>query len=118
MNQRRSDLRGAVSIRIRATCVTQQEVIGDIFGLCAQTRKEPVTYTSRRLHGVRTFTLSEQAELGEAKPAALQVLRSVVQLLGGDTRIIAGPLAAVPVYGCPQLPHHLPEPAVDPCPAP
>lgn len=31
---------------------------------------------------------------------------------------IAGPLAAVPVYGCPQLPHHLPEPAVDPCPAP
>ena len=94
VNQRRIDLRGAVSIRIRATCVTQQEVIGDIFGLCAQTRKEPVTYTSRRLHGVRTFNLSEQAELGEAKPAALQVLRTDVQLLGGDTRIIAGKLAA------------------------
>ena len=94
VNQRRIDLRGAVSVRIRATCGSQQEVIGDIFGLHAQTRKEPVTYTARRLHGVRTFTLSEVAELGEAKPAALQILRTDVQLLGGDARIIAGKLAA------------------------
>lgn len=84
VNQRRIDLRGVVSVRIRATCGSQQEVIGDIFGLHAQTRKEPVTYTARRLHGVRTFTLSEVAELGEAKPAALQILRTDVQLLGGD----------------------------------
>lgn len=31
---------------------------------------------------------------------------------------VAGPLAAIPVYGCPQLPHDLPEPAADPRPAP
>lgn len=94
VNQRRIDLRGAVSVKIRVSGMAKQEAVCDIFGAEAQMRRQPVSYVAKKLHAVRTITISETVELGETKPAALELLRTEVRLTEGETKSIAGKTVA------------------------
>lgn len=94
VNPRRIDLRGAVSVKITATGTGSCEAVCDVFGRYAQTRKQPVEFAAKTLRSAHTLTISEEATLGEAKPAVRAILRADAVLMPGETKLIAGKLAA------------------------
>ena len=75
VSRRRLDVRGAVTIRIRPSGVRMQEALSDAAGSGLQLRRIPVQYPERTIRTSKSILLSEELELGAAKPPVLHVVR-------------------------------------------
>ncbi|MBQ9374913.1 MAG: DUF3794 domain-containing protein [Ruminococcus sp.] len=92
VNQRRLDVRGAVTSRVRVTAEKKQPVIVDAFGGNIQLKKTLVTYPAKRLVSSKRVTVIEELELGAAKPQIDAVIRSDCTVFPHEQKIIAGKL--------------------------
>lgn len=94
VNQRRLDIRGAVSVKIKISDLKKEEVISDAFGGNIQLKKQSVTYPSNKLYAVKRINVSENFDLGLSKPSIVNVLRSDAVIASNDKKIIANKLIA------------------------
>ncbi|MBQ8687711.1 MAG: DUF3794 domain-containing protein [Ruminococcus sp.] len=92
--KRRLDVRGAVSVRIRAGARRKQEVISDIFGMDMQLRRHTVTTAAVKQTAVKNISLSEEISLGASRQPVQGVLRVSASAVQGECSIIAGKLVA------------------------
>lgn len=92
--KRRLDVRGAVSVRIRASAQRRQEVISDIFGMEMQLLRKPVTIASEKRTAVKNLSLNEEITLGASKPPVQGILRCAARAAQGERSVIAGKLVA------------------------
>lgn len=92
VNQRRLDMRGAISVKISITGESSQEVISDIFGMNVQMKKMPVEYAAKKITASRTVSVSEEVDLNMSKPPVISVIRSSAVLSATDKKIISGKL--------------------------
>ncbi len=92
VNQRRIDIRGAVSTEVTVTDVVLTDVITDITGGGVQLKKSSVTYPSDYIKCNKTFTVSDEFELGASKPPVLNIIRSNAVIISSDKKIIANKL--------------------------
>lgn len=92
VNQRRLDVRGAVTSRVKVSGEKKQPVIIDAFGGNIQLKKTLVTYPAKRLVASKRVTVIEELELGAAKPSVGTVIRSDCTIFPHEQKIIAGKL--------------------------
>lgn len=89
VNQRRIDLRGAISIKMRAVCPSKQEAVCDAFGMNLQLKKRRISFISKKLQSSKRLELSEEFDLGYSNPAISQVIRSEATVISTDKKVIA-----------------------------
>ena len=94
VSPRRLEVRGAVSVSIRAAGDRKQEVIEDVFGMHVQLRKVPVEYAAQKRRATKHILLNEDVELGQSKPPIRSIVRSSVRLNHEEQSILAGKLVA------------------------
>ena len=94
VSPRRLEVRGAVSVSIRAAGDRKQEVIEDVFGMHVQLRKVPVEYAAQKRRATKHILLNEDVELGQSKPPIHSIVRSSVRLNHEEQSILAGKLVA------------------------
>ncbi len=94
VNQRRIDVRGAISIKIKVTDINRKEVISDAYGMNIQLRKVPVTYPSSRLYTTKRITVEDDFDLGLSKPSVLSIIRNDAIVASTDKKVIANKLVA------------------------
>lgn len=94
VNQRRLDIRGAVSTKIKATCEQNQEVVSDVFGMNSQLLKKPVSYVTGKLNAFKNVIISEEIDLSVSKPAVMNIIRSDAIVTVSDKKIISNKLVA------------------------
>lgn len=92
VSRRRLDVRGAITIRIRTSAVRQQEVLSDVFEKSMQLRKRPVQFPAKRIREERSIILSEELELGSAKPPLLHIVRCEARPVEQSERFVSGKL--------------------------
>ena len=92
VSRRRLDVRGAVTIRIRTSAVRRQEVLSDITGKGIQLRRQPVRFPSRSIRAERSILLSEELELGSAKPPMLHIVRCDARAVEQTQHFVSGKL--------------------------
>ena len=92
ISQRRLDIRGAVTSRIRVICENKQSIVTDAQGCNIQLRKKLVTYPSKRLTADKRITLIEELELAPDKPPVDQIIRTDCFIEPSEQKIIAGKL--------------------------
>ncbi len=94
VNKRRLDIRGAVSVKVRVTAETKQEVVSDAFGTGIQLRRKNVSYAASRLSTALSAVFSEEFDLGYSKPPIGTVIAADAQISGIDKKVIANKLIA------------------------
>lgn len=94
VNQRRIDIRGAVSSIICVTDMCRSEVISDAFGMDIQLRKIPVTYPVNRLFASKKISVNEEFELGISKPEINSVIYCGASVASTDKKVIANKMVA------------------------
>ncbi len=94
VNQRRLDVRGAVSIKIKVSALDKKEIVCDAFGGGIQLKKLPVTYPSSKLYTTKRVTVTEEFDLGMSKPPIVNILRSDAVIASSDKKVIANKLIA------------------------
>ncbi len=94
VNQRRLDVRGAISIKVKVSALDKKEIICDAFGGGIQLKKIPVTYPSSKLYTAKRVTVSEEFDLGMSKPPIVNILRSDAVIASSDKKVIANKLIA------------------------
>lgn len=92
VSRRRLDVRGAVTVRIRTSAQRQQEAICDIFDKSIQLKKIPVQYPAKRMHTAQSIVLSEELELGSAKPPVLHIVRCEARPVETSHKMVSGKL--------------------------
>ena len=92
VSRRRLDVRGAVTIRIRTSAVRQQEVLSDVFSKNMQLLKCPVQFPASRICEERSILVSEELELGSAKPPVLHIVRCDARSVEQSQRFVSGKL--------------------------
>lgn len=93
VNRRRIDVRGAVTVSVCVMGEEETEVISDAFGGSVELRKDQCLCPSSILHAARRVTVSDELETGENPPIG-SVIRSSVQIMSTDKKLVAGKLAA------------------------
>jgi hypothetical protein len=93
VNQRRIDVRGAVSIKIKVCDLVKQTAVCDAFGSNIQLKKTPITYPVNRLYTTKRISVSDNCELG-AKPPFGNILRADAVASEPDKKVIANKLVA------------------------
>ncbi len=94
VNQRRLDVRGAVSVKISVSGEKQQEVVSDASGMNIQLRRVPVKFAAGRLTGEKTVQLSEETELSASQPAVKSVISVRCNVSECEKKLISGKLLA------------------------
>ncbi|NLZ46248.1 MAG: DUF3794 domain-containing protein, partial [Clostridiales bacterium] len=92
INQRRLDIRGAVSTKVKIVGEKKQSIIVDAFGGNVQLKKSFVTFPSKRLIAAKRITVIEELELGVAKPPILSVIKSDCIISSSEQKVIANKL--------------------------
>lgn len=92
VSRRRLDVRGAVTVRIRPSVCRQQEVLCDVPDRSIQLRRIPVEYPAQQLCAEKTIVLSEELELGSAKPPVLHVVRCEARSTEESHKPVSGKL--------------------------
>ncbi len=92
VSRRRLDVRGAVTIRMKTHSVRQQEALTDIPEKEIQLQKIPVQYPALQLHTVKSIIVSEELDLGTAKPPVLHVVRCDAKAVEQSQKLISGKL--------------------------
>lgn len=75
-NQRRLDIRGCVSVRVKITGEEQTELLTGASGCGIQLKREKVTVPTKRLCAFKRITVSEEIELSEQKPDIESLIRT------------------------------------------
>ncbi len=86
---RRLDVRGAVSLKIKATCITSAEIITDAKGCGIETKKEAYVYGGKQLRSEKRFTVREELEAGDSMGNVKAVISTSVYTTSTDCRVIA-----------------------------
>ena len=92
VNQRRLDLRGAISTKIKVTCEQKQQIICDAYGMNVQMKKTPICYAANKLYASKRITITEEFDLGYSKPNVISIVRSEAIIMSNDKKIIANKL--------------------------
>ena len=92
VNQRRIDMRGAVSIKIKITGERTQEVICDIFGMNAQMKKLPVEFAAKKISAFKSISASEDFELNSSNQPVISIIRTYSVINVTDKKIVANKL--------------------------
>ena len=92
VNPKRIDLRGAVSVKIRATAERSHEIICDIFGMNSQTRKQPIEFAAKKISAFRTLNTSENIELNASSAPIGAIVRVTAIPEITDKKIVANKL--------------------------
>jgi hypothetical protein len=94
VNQRRFELRGAVSTKITVTGQQEQEVISDAVGMNIQLKKTPVKFAAGRLTAEKNVRIEEDMELGAAQPDVSAILNCRCSASACEQKLISGKLLA------------------------
>lgn len=90
VNPRRIDIRGAVSIKVKAFADRKQEVITDAEGHSIELRKRGLQYCAKKLYGEKQNIWTEEMELSGAKPPIHSIIHTDATIMSGDNKVIAG----------------------------
>lgn len=105
VNQRRVDIRGAISLAVKVTDAKQQEVISDASGCGMQLRREMIPSTNIVGQYEVAFTASENLEIGAGKPPVNTIIRTQACVVVEDHKAIAGKVIVkgdIQLYVCYQ----------------
>ena len=92
VNQRRLDIRGAITSTVKVQGEVLTPVVVDAFGGNIQLKKQPVTYPAKRLTASKRVTVIDELELAVSKPAVSSVIRSNCIVIPQEQKMIAGKL--------------------------
>lgn len=92
VNQRRLDIRGAVTIHANVTGEVTVPIVTDAFGSGIQLKKVAVTYPAKRLTAAKRITLIEELQLSAAKAPVGTILRTDCRIIPQEHKMIAGKL--------------------------
>jgi len=90
VNQRRIDLRGAITLNIKVTASREQEVISDAEGGGLQVRRDMVQATEIVGQTRFAFSVTEDLELGYGKPPIGSIVRSDCRVNTQDHKVVSG----------------------------
>lgn len=88
VTQRRVDIRGAFSVRIRISARKSNEIISDAQGVGIRLRRRDAEISSCIGSVQNSFTISEALELAAGKPPIASVVRSSAHIKVGECRAI------------------------------
>lgn len=94
VNQRRLDIRGAVTIKVKVYDLDKKEIICDASGGGIQLKKLPITYPANKLYTTKRINITEEFDLGMSKPPIIDILRSDAVIASNDKKVIANKLVA------------------------
>ncbi|MDR1673926.1 MAG: DUF3794 domain-containing protein [Oscillospiraceae bacterium] len=106
VNQRRLDIRGAVTVKAKICAEQKKEVLSDAFGMNVQLKKHSIRYASNKITAFKQFVIEDSAQLPAASPEVLNIIKTTAIINQTDKKIIANKLvvkgdAAVNVlYAC------------------
>lgn len=92
VNQRRIDIRGAVSTEVAVSDVISNEFITDVTGGNIYLKKTSITYPSDYIKNNKVVTVSEEFDLGTSKPPVINIIRSKAVITSTDKKVIANKL--------------------------
>ncbi len=92
VNQRRIDMRGAVSIKVKITGEKTQDVICDIFGMNSQLKKIPVEFAAKKISAFKPLSVTEDFELNASNPSVISIARTFAVPNITDKKIVANKL--------------------------
>ena len=92
VNQRRLDIRGAVTSTVKVQGEFLTPVVVDAFGGNIQLKKQLVTYPAKRLTASKRVTVIDELELAVSKPSVGAVIRSDCVVVPQEQKMIAGKL--------------------------
>ncbi|MBR6102690.1 MAG: DUF3794 domain-containing protein [Ruminococcus sp.] len=92
ISQRRVDVRGAFSVRVKVTGEERSQFITDAQGCNVQLLRRQTSYPAKRLTAAKRITVVEDLELGGAKPPVGAVLRTACRFEQQEQKIIQGKL--------------------------
>lgn len=90
INQRRVDIRGAISVGAKVVAQKSESVVCDAQGGGIQLRKQPMSTSCVIGSADRQFTVREELELGHGKPAIGVMIHRQAQAVITDTKLIGG----------------------------
>ncbi len=90
VNQRRLDLRGVVSTKVRVSGEVKTEVVSDAYGGNIQLKKKKVSYSSNTLTAQKRSTIVEELSMGEVKPEIISIIRSEAKIMNVEQKTITG----------------------------
>jgi len=90
VNQRRIDIRGALTFRVKVVDQRQEEVVGDATGGGIQLRRDMMHVTELAGQSESSFPISEELEIGYGKPPVGSIVRVEHRVNIHDYKIIAG----------------------------
>ncbi len=94
VNKRRLDIRGAVSIKVKATAIREQYVVCDAFGMNVQLKKFPLNYTINKVLAEKTAIITEDTIVPQSKPPIMNVLKYEPIITINEVKTIAEKLVA------------------------
>ena len=94
VNQRRIDVRGALSLAVKVTDRREEKIISDAQGCGIQLRRGMVRCTEMLGQSESNFTVSEELELGYGKAPIQNIVRCDCRVNVHDYKIIAGKVVA------------------------
>ena len=92
VNQRRIDIRGAVSTDVIISDMVSNEFITDVTGGSIYLKKTSITYPSDYIKNNKVVTISEEFDLGTSKPPVINIIRRKAVITSNDKKIIANKL--------------------------
>lgn len=88
VNQRRLDIRGAISTKVKVFDEKSQSIISDACGCNIQLKKNSITFPSKRRIVSKKITVIEELELGVAKPPIISVIKSDCRIISKEQKAI------------------------------
>ena len=92
VNQRRLDIRGAVTCAVKVEGEVIATVAVDAFGCGIQLKKQLITYPAKRLTAAKRVTVIDELQLAASKPPVGAVIRSDCTVVTKEQKMIAGKL--------------------------
>lgn len=89
VNQRRLDIRGAISIKATVSAVKKLEVLTGASGMGVQINNQQITALDKKLHANKEFSIREEMELAYGKPAVSEILDTAATCSLTDYKLIA-----------------------------
>ena len=90
VSPRRVDIRGAATIGAKVVAPKSEELVADASGSGIQLRRDTVESVCLVGVGERRFTVREELELAQGKPAVGAIIRKTARALVTDCKVIAG----------------------------
>lgn len=89
VNQRRLDIRGAISMKATVSAVRKLDVLCGASGMGIQVNTQNVTALDKKLYASKEFSVKEELELAYGKPPVSEVLDHTASAILTDYKLIA-----------------------------